>query len=106
MKRSDEDKVLDYFLEEIRDRLGGHLKRVILFGSRARGDETSQSDYDCLVVVDEVSPRINDMIDEVAGDALYRYGAVFSAFPVPEQKFAQRKYDPFLMNVAREGIDL
>ncbi|MCB0226825.1 MAG: nucleotidyltransferase domain-containing protein [Anaerolineae bacterium] len=32
--------------------LGSHLKQVILFGSRARGDFTPDSDYDCLVFVE------------------------------------------------------
>jgi predicted nucleotidyltransferase len=31
---------------------GGHLKTVVLFGSRARGDASSQSDHDFLVVIE------------------------------------------------------
>ena len=65
------DDALDYFVKRIREQLGVHLKRVILFGSRARGNETFNSDYDCLVVVDEASEEVKDIIDEVAGDTLY-----------------------------------
>ena len=71
------DDALDYFVKRIREQLGVHLKRVILFGSRARGNETFNSDYDCLVVVDEASEEVKDIIDEVAGDTLYGYNAVF-----------------------------
>lgn len=32
-------------------------RQVILFGSRARGTETDESDYDLLVIVDDDTPR-------------------------------------------------
>jgi predicted nucleotidyltransferase len=106
MKRVAKDDILNYFVKEIRERLGGRLKRVVLFGSRARGDETAESDYDCLVVVDEASNELKDIIDEVAGDTLYRYGAIFSAFPVSEGKLELQKYNPFIINIGREGVVL
>jgi predicted nucleotidyltransferase len=106
MKNNTVNKVLDYFITEIRNRLGSHVKRVILFGSRARGDQMEQSDYDCLVVIDEASSEITNSVDEVAGEALYKYGAVFSAFIVTERKLAQGMQNPFLVNVEREGIEL
>ena len=65
------DDALDYFVKRIREQLDVHLKRVILFGSRARGNETFSSDYDCLIVVDDASEEVKDIIDEVAGDTLY-----------------------------------
>lgn len=101
-----EDDVLDYFVKGIREQLGDHLKRVILFGSRARGEETSGSDYDCLVVVDEASEEVKDIIDEVAGDTLYEYNAVFSAFPVSQEKLNHDKYSPLFINISKEGITL
>ena len=101
-----DDKVLEHFLREIRNRLGEHLKEVILFGSRARGDNVPGSDYDCLAVLDEVSPRTKDIIDEVAGELLFQYNALFSIFPLSEEEHKRRVYDPFLRNVHKEGIVL
>lgn len=100
------DEVTDYFLKEIQKRLGAHLKQIILFGSRARGDDVPDSDYDCLMVLDEVSPAIKDAIDEVAGEILYRYSSMLSIFPISEKKHRERIYDPFLMNIRKEGITL
>ena len=37
------------YAQEVRNRLGPHLRQVILFGSRARGDATEYSDYDFVV---------------------------------------------------------
>lgn len=99
-------EVIDCFLQEMRKRLGAHLKQVILFGSRARGDDVPDSDYDCLMVLDEVSPAVKDAIDEVAGEVLYRYNVVLSIFPISERKHYERIYDPLLMNVRKEGITL
>ncbi len=98
------DYILDFFLEEVENRLGSHLKRVILFGSRAKGTQSVHSDYDLLIVVDDVSPTINDIVDEVTGEVLYKYNSVISAFVLSELKFMQKDKHPFLMNAIREGI--
>jgi predicted nucleotidyltransferase len=37
-----------------------HPRKIVLFGSRARGDATSDSDYDLLVVKDEIKSRMNE----------------------------------------------
>ena len=97
-------KPLAFFSIGVRSRLGRRFKRMILFGSQARGDAHPQSDYDCLIVVDRMSDRINDRIDETAGETLCRYGIVVSAFPISEAAIKRRRYSPLLINVAKEGI--
>lgn len=77
------DEILAIFVQSIRNQLDDRLKQVILFGSRARGDHAVDSDYDCLVVLEEVSAEVKDIIDEIAGELLYRYNTVFSIFPIP-----------------------
>lgn len=101
-----EDTALRHFLQEIRAQLGERLRRVILFGSRARGDDVSGSDYDCLVVVDRNSPEILNAIDEVTGEILFQHNAVFSVFTISEERHRRPTYDPFLSNVRKEGIVL
>ena len=51
------DPVLQEFLEKINP-LRKHITRVILFGSRARGEHRMDSDYDLLIVV----PRKEDQL--------------------------------------------
>ena len=98
------DPVLRFFKASVKRALGTHLRQVLLFGSRARGDATSESDYDLLVVVDKVDRNVVRGIDAVAGKALLDHGAVLSAFPIAEEDRARRKYSPLLINVAREGV--
>jgi len=106
MKHIRKDKALDYFLHKIREQSGDHLKQIILFGSRARGDNVQDSDYDCLVVVDAVSRSIRDIVDEAAGETLYHYNAIISALIISEEKYRQQTYSPLLMNIAKEGVPL
>lgn len=104
MKYDRKDDVLNYFVDQLRNQLGSHLKKVVLFGSKSRGDDVPGSDYDCLVVVDVVSEEIKDVIDEVAGDTLFHYNAVFSAFLISEEKFQRKTYNLLLMNINKEGV--
>ena len=106
MKTQPRDQIIDLFLQHMREELGSHLKQVILFGSRARGDATPDSDYDCLAIVDEATPPIVGQIDEVAGEMLFRHNAVFAVFPVSEEQFKMQASNPFLQNVRKEGIVL
>lgn len=45
------------------------LHHLVLFGSRARGDEDDESDYDVLVVVDHLDPQIQSTISYCAWEA-------------------------------------
>jgi len=101
-----DDQILNIFLQEIRRQLGPRLKQVILFGSRARGDFLPDSDYDCLVVVDEVSTEIKEKIYEVTGEILSQHNELVSAFPVSQEKYEQDNYEPLFMNVRQEGVVL
>jgi len=99
-----QESILRFFLDAIRHSLGVHLKQVILFGSRARGEARADSDYDLLVVVDRVDRRVSDGIDAIAGKILLDFGAVLSVFPISEEDRAHRKYSPLLLNISKEGI--
>lgn len=98
------DEILRLFLNRLRERLGNHLKQVILFGSRARGDNTPESDYDCMAILDIISPSVNNIIDEIAGEFLYEYNIVFSVFPVTEERHRNQIHNPFFLNIKKEGI--
>jgi predicted nucleotidyltransferase len=101
-----DDRILNEFIEAINQKFGPHLKKIILFGSRAREDNEADSDYDCLLVFDEVSPTLIDSVDDIAADFLYKYNAVFSAFPVSEAKYIKQKFNPLFMNIRHDGIAL
>lgn len=68
---TDEHALLARFVEELRGRLGDELHAVWLFGSRARGERSSEeSDVDVLVLVDDASWAgkmvVHDVLDAAA----------------------------------------
>lgn len=101
-----DDQILRTFLERLRSEFGPKLKKVILFGSRARDDYAEESDYDLLLIFDQVTKETKVTINEIEGDMLYEYGAVFSAFPLNEKDLERMKFEPFILNVQKEGIVL
>lgn len=105
-EHSANDPALTAFEAAIRERLGDHLTQIILYGSRARGDNDPDSDYDLLLVVDEVTPEVNRIIDDVAGDCFCEYSRLFPVIAVSEERFKNDLYEPLLINVRREGIPL
>ncbi|MCD6327318.1 nucleotidyltransferase domain-containing protein [bacterium] len=98
------DPALSAFEAAIRERLGEHLKKIILFGSRARGDNDPESDYDILLVVDEVTPDVKRISLDVSGECFCEYSRLFPAIPISEERFKNDLYEPFLINARREGI--
>ena len=57
MTTNNNDKNLETIKRIIQEQVGDNLSRIILFGSRARGDNNPDSDYDLMVVVKEEIER-------------------------------------------------
>ncbi len=57
------EAALQDFKVRLRRRYGEHLKAVYLFGSRARGDFTPESDADVAVFLDGVSDPLQEQLD-------------------------------------------
>jgi len=91
---------------------GGKLKRVILYGSYARGDYGEYSDIDVMIVVDMDRSKLTAYRDEVwdfAEDMAceYNYEIVLSLKLQDEETFlAWSKVLPYYQNVIREGITI
>ena len=100
------DPVLQFFVSRLRSLAGDHLLGETLFGSRARGDARPYSDYDCLVLVKEITPWVEDAVAEAAGATFFEFSIPFSAFPVAEPRFKAGNYNPFFLNIRKEGVPL
>lgn len=103
-------KKTEYILNAIKEEL---LKvapdaKAILFGSRARGDFLSDSDWDILILInktkiertdyDDISYPLYELgwkLDEKISPKLYTIG-----------DWLKRKFTPFYENVEKEGIVL
>jgi len=100
------DQVAAQFSLSIREKLGSHLKSLILFGSRARGDARPSSDYDFLILVDEKSNDIVRLIRQTEVELIDSDGALSGSLIYSEEEWKKRKNLPLGINVDREGIAL
>lgn len=99
-----QDKVLKKYIDSLRAHFKNRLKNILLFGSRARGDHSTNSDYDCVLLLTSVYADDQNFIDKVESDILLDDFLLFSSFLVTLLEFETRKYEPFLMNAKKEGI--
>lgn len=98
------DPALDEFIHQIREEVGDRLKEVRLFGSRARGNHSRESDYDLLVIVDKVTPQLEESIEALGTRWLLDEGVVISTFVFSEADLERLRFEPFIMNIEREGV--
>jgi predicted nucleotidyltransferase len=98
-------RLLDQVKAFLRQKYGEGIRKVILYGSHARGEATTDSDVDVLVLVDQsLNPS---EVDENLGDLLYNMlldeGELVSVIVIPEDFFESHNL-PFMLNVRKEGV--
>jgi predicted nucleotidyltransferase len=98
-----QDPLLEKLTENVKISLGNNLKKIILFGSRARGDFQTDSDYDILVLVNEYHQDIRKKLNDIGGDFFYEYSLLFPMIAITEKRFQTDIYEPFLRNIRKEG---
>jgi predicted nucleotidyltransferase len=100
------DQVAQTFATELRQRLGPRVRRILLFGSRARGDAREGSDYDMLVVVDHRSADLRAIILDVESRLMDRHGVLVATVLRSEEEWQRSQGFPLARNIAREGVAL
>ncbi len=99
------DPVLDRF-RSAAAAYGDRLERVVLFGSRARGDFRPESDYDVAVFIHRPASRWDELgrLARITSAILIDTGALISAKPF--RAGAYREASPLMREIARDGHDL
>lgn len=98
--------ILAEFRELLAQCYGDRLKRLVLFGSQARGDAEPGSDIDVLVVLagpidaTEEDKRTSDVVYDLM--CAHNY-IVISCIFMDEERFTTRN-GPLLRNIRREGV--
>lgn len=93
---------------EIIKLFGDKLQDIILYGSYARNENTTESDIDIMILVNEDESKLKkyeDKITDIMVDLSLEYGIVVSLYTQSVQDY-QRQINvlPFLKNIQREGI--
>ena len=75
------NKEIQAFVNQVKEILGKRLKKVILYGSYARGDYNKQSDVDIMILTDlsfEEIEEYRDRISDIAYDIELDTGIMLS----------------------------
>jgi uncharacterized protein len=81
--------------------------KIILFGSRARGDQRKESDWDFLVLVKkELTNKLEDEIRDSIYDIELEVGEAISTIVKQEDEWQRRKITQFYKNVSKDGIEI
>jgi predicted nucleotidyltransferase len=99
-----EQAALDAHVRELRRVFGNRLERVILFGSKVRGDDHEQSDVDLLVVLtDEVSLADEELASVSSFDLLVEQHVYIHNILIPHADFEHpHALTYFVVSDARE----
>jgi predicted nucleotidyltransferase len=100
------DAVVQEFLARVRAELGKEPVETLLFGSRARGDHDPLSDYDLIMVYDEVTPAMEETIAEIESQTGVERGVVICYHLVSVPDLDALTCEPFVINACREGVYL
>lgn len=100
--------IMILFSQEVKRVMGDELRKVIVYGSYARGDYNENSDIDVMVLTSLAEEDITEVeykLYDIAFDFLMEYGVDISVIVKNEEHF---KYWlgalPFYDNVEREGV--
>ncbi|MGD0104557.1 MAG: nucleotidyltransferase domain-containing protein [Rhodopila sp.] len=100
------DPILVRFRQALGAIYGNRLGRAVLFGSRARGEWRSDSDYDVAVFLKSVPDRWAelDRLARLRVEMIDETGVFFDALPFPETALQERT--PLMHEIRRDGVDL
>jgi predicted nucleotidyltransferase len=100
------DPILNRFRAALDRAYGERIERVVLFGSRARGDARPDSDYDVAVFLRDVRGfgKEAGTIAEIEADILSETGIVINALPLRAGSYRDRT--GLMHELRRDGLDL
>ena len=104
--------IIDKFVQGVNEILGERVKKIILYGSYARGDYNESSDIDIMILTDLMEEEMYEYfikISDMAYDIEWENNFDITLSPLIENidKFNYwLEALPFYMNVQKEGVVL
>ena len=100
------DPVLSRFRAALDEMYGDQIARVVLFGSRARGDAHAESDYDVAVFLKELPDRWSELhrLADLRVKLIDDTGAFFDVLPYSAAAYADRS--PLMREIRLDGLEL
>ena len=106
------NSIMQEFIAQVNELLGNRIKKIILYGSYARGDFNDNSDIDIMILTDLNDDEIieyRSKISDIAFDIEFenKFDVMLSPLLKNIDKFNYwLQALPFYMNVQKEGVVL
>ena len=103
-------KAIDRFVRECNRILGNRVKKIILYGSYARGDYDKSSDIDILVLTDYKPSQFYSALKKIS-KMTYEIELDYNVILIPlinniENYNNEINLNPFFTNIKKEGVIL
>jgi len=107
LSESERTAVLD-FLARVHSTYGEQIQRAMLFGSKARGEATTESDIDVLLIVADETWQLRDEICKVSADVSLKYDVLLDARVIGEARwqYMSEIRAGLYQNISSEAIPL
>ncbi|MCX8042744.1 MAG: nucleotidyltransferase domain-containing protein [Desulfobacterota bacterium] len=108
LKTDEKHPVLQEIKKALTSFLDKRLVKLVLFGSRARGDYSAGSDFDIAIIVQGLTPQLKKEIYNAIADVELAHDTPVSAIALSEEEFEHLKQREraIALDIEREGIPL
>jgi len=103
-----ERSALQTFLARLHSTYRGQIQQAMLFGSKARGEATTDSDIDVLLIVADESWQLRDEICDISSNVSLKYDVLLDARVIGEARWRYMSgvRAGLYQNIVREAIPL
>src|SRR5712692_2653044 len=100
------DPILRRFRAALDAVYGDRIERIVLFGSRARGEGAAESDYDVAVFLKGLTDRWAERrrLADIAAEIFDSTGEDIQTIPVAAGSYAERT--PLMHEIRLDGVDI
>ena len=109
MSRTNKDlPMLRELKKNLEHLLGDRLVNMVLFGSRARGDFSDESDIDVAIIVRGLTPKLKDKILDEVAELELKHDMPLSLLVFSEEDYhhLKKRERRIALDIEREGIPL
>lgn len=98
------DIIIKEFSKKLNQNLNGYINKIIIFGSRARGDFDENSDYDFAIIVNDRFKDLRKIIAKAEADISIKYNSWVSSLIFSKKEWEDKKHHPICKRIIDEGI--
>lgn len=106
--KDNEERVLRQLKTALGKHLGTQLVRLVLFGSKARGDADSTSDLDVAIIIEGLDRQLKREVFDIVADIELEYETALSTILFSTEEFARllERERRIALDIEHEGVPL